>query len=125
MCNLYSSVTKNQAAIRNLFKVDRDSSGNLPAMPGIFPRQAGAHRPQHRGVRELALVRGACRHLLRRYSRLRTRAGKLEAKGKTVDFKELLRMEAGAWPQRTHDQHYDASGSSHGTGCIRLKEAAN
>ena len=27
MCNLYS-MTKNQAAIRNLFKVDRDTSGN-------------------------------------------------------------------------------------------------
>ena len=34
MCNLYS-MTKNQAAIRNLFKVDHDITGNLPAMPGI------------------------------------------------------------------------------------------
>jgi putative SOS response-associated peptidase YedK len=36
MCNLYS-MTKNQAAIRNLFKVDRDSTGNLSSMLGIFP----------------------------------------------------------------------------------------
>jgi hypothetical protein len=36
MCNLYS-MTKNQAAIRALFKVDRDSTGNMASMPGIFP----------------------------------------------------------------------------------------
>jgi putative SOS response-associated peptidase YedK len=36
MCNLYS-ITKNQDAIRRLFKVDRDSAGNLPPMPGVFP----------------------------------------------------------------------------------------
>jgi hypothetical protein len=34
MCNLYS-ITKNQAAIRDLFKVARDSAGNLPPMPGV------------------------------------------------------------------------------------------
>ena len=50
MCNLYS-VTTNQAAIRNLFKVTKDSAGNLPPMPGVFPdypapvvRNAGADR---------------------------------------------------------------------------------
>jgi hypothetical protein len=31
------SITTNQAAIRNLFKVTRDVSGNLPSMPGVFP----------------------------------------------------------------------------------------
>jgi putative SOS response-associated peptidase YedK len=36
VCNLYS-ITKNQAAIRDLFKVIRDSAGNLPPMPGVFP----------------------------------------------------------------------------------------
>jgi hypothetical protein len=36
MCNLYS-VTKNQAAIRDLFKVGRDTAGNLPPLPAIFP----------------------------------------------------------------------------------------
>ena len=36
MCNLYS-MTKGQAAIRALFDVTRDSVGNLPPMPGIFP----------------------------------------------------------------------------------------
>jgi hypothetical protein len=32
MRNLYS-MTTNQKAIRDLFKVDRDVSGNLPSMP--------------------------------------------------------------------------------------------
>jgi hypothetical protein len=36
VCNLYS-ITKNQAAIRDLFRVVRDSAGNLPPMPGVFP----------------------------------------------------------------------------------------
>ena len=36
MCNLYS-VTTNQAAIRDLFRVTKDSAGNLPPMPAIFP----------------------------------------------------------------------------------------
>jgi hypothetical protein len=36
VCNL-DSITKNQAAIRDLFRVTRDSTGNLPPMPGVFP----------------------------------------------------------------------------------------
>jgi putative SOS response-associated peptidase YedK len=36
MCNLYS-MTTNQAAIRNLFRATKDSAGNLPRMPGVFP----------------------------------------------------------------------------------------
>jgi putative SOS response-associated peptidase YedK len=42
---------KNQDAIRQLFRVARDSAGNLPPMPGVFPdylapviRNAGAER---------------------------------------------------------------------------------
>jgi putative SOS response-associated peptidase YedK len=36
MCNLYS-ITKNQDAIRRLFGVVLDRSGNLPPLPAIFP----------------------------------------------------------------------------------------
>jgi putative SOS response-associated peptidase YedK len=36
MCNLYS-VTTNQAAIINLFRVINCHVGNLAPMPGIFP----------------------------------------------------------------------------------------
>jgi putative SOS response-associated peptidase YedK len=36
MCNLYS-ITQNQEAIRRLFNVPLDNTGNLPSMPGVFP----------------------------------------------------------------------------------------
>jgi hypothetical protein len=38
MCNLYS-LTKGQAAIRDWFRANNDSTGNLPLFPGIFPDQ--------------------------------------------------------------------------------------
>ena len=56
MCNLYS-ITKNQAAIRDLFRVTRDSAGNLPPMPGVFPDYpASVVRPAD-GGRELIMMR--------------------------------------------------------------------
>jgi hypothetical protein len=36
MCNLYS-MTKSQAAIREWISAMRDTTGNLPPMPVIFP----------------------------------------------------------------------------------------
>jgi putative SOS response-associated peptidase YedK len=36
MCNLYS-ITTNQAAIINLFRVVNRYVGNPPPMPGVFP----------------------------------------------------------------------------------------
>jgi hypothetical protein len=36
MCNLYS-ITTNQAAIINLFRVMNRYVSNLPPMPGVFP----------------------------------------------------------------------------------------
>jgi len=36
MCNLYSH-TKGQAAIIALTRAMRDTTGNLPSQPGIFP----------------------------------------------------------------------------------------
>lgn len=36
MCNLYS-ITTNQEAIRRLFKITHDSTGNMPLFPSIFP----------------------------------------------------------------------------------------
>ena len=36
MCDLYS-ITTNQAAIINLFRVLNRYEGNLPPMPGVFP----------------------------------------------------------------------------------------
>jgi hypothetical protein len=37
MCNLYS-ITTNQAPIIALFRVMNQYVGNLPPMPGVFPR---------------------------------------------------------------------------------------
>jgi putative SOS response-associated peptidase YedK len=57
MCNLYSMTTR-QKAIRNVTKVMRDVTGNLPSRPGIFPDYSapivctGAD-----GVRELVKAR--------------------------------------------------------------------
>jgi putative SOS response-associated peptidase YedK len=87
-------MTKNQDAIRNLFKVDRDSAGNLPSMPGIFPDYPAPIVRNAEGGRELTMARwgmpSSSKALMDATAK---RAAKLEAKGKQVDFKELLRME--------------------------------
>jgi putative SOS response-associated peptidase YedK len=94
MCNLYS-MTKGQQAIRELARAMRDSTGNLPPLPGIFPDYpAPIVRNTLDGVRELAMVRWGMPSSKRAtFEAAKKRAGKLEAKGKSVDFDELLRME--------------------------------
>ena len=57
MCNLYS-LTKGQAAIRELTRALRDRTGNLPPLPGIFPDHAAPIvRTGANGVRELVTAR--------------------------------------------------------------------
>src|ERR1700676_2796935 len=56
MCNLYS-ITKNQDAIRRLFKVQRDSAGNLPPMPGVFSDYPAPVVRTADGERELIMMR--------------------------------------------------------------------
>ncbi|RBP17662.1 putative SOS response-associated peptidase YedK [Roseiarcus fermentans] len=57
MCNLYS-VTKGQSAIRDLFAVEHDRTGNLPPLPAIFPDQmAPIVRVGADGGRELVMAR--------------------------------------------------------------------
>lgn len=57
MCNLYS-LTKSQEAIRALTRAMRDTTGNLPPLPGIFPDTlAPVVRSAPDGVRELAMMR--------------------------------------------------------------------
>jgi putative SOS response-associated peptidase YedK len=55
VCNLYS-ITKNQAAIRDLFRVSRDSAGNLPPMPGGFPDHPAPVVRNANGDRELIMM---------------------------------------------------------------------
>jgi putative SOS response-associated peptidase YedK len=94
MCNLYS-VTKGQAAIREFARAMRDLSGNLPPQPGVFPDYtAPIVRNGPDGERELVKVRwGMPSPPFVQLKDAKERAKKLEAKGKAVDFKELLRME--------------------------------
>jgi putative SOS response-associated peptidase YedK len=56
MCNLYS-VTKGQAAIRELTDVMTDNTGNLPPLPGIFPDYAAPIVRNQPGGRELMMAR--------------------------------------------------------------------
>ena len=57
MCNLYSG-TKGQTAIRALFRIAHDRTGNLPAFPGIFPDQMAPIVPNSAdGERELVMAR--------------------------------------------------------------------
>src|ERR1044071_6726228 len=56
MCNLYS-ITTNQEAIRQLFRVINQYLGNLPPMPGVFPDYPAPVVRNSGTERELALMR--------------------------------------------------------------------
>ncbi len=56
VCNLYS-FTKGQAAIRALFDDLKDSTGNLPSLPGIYPDTFAPVIRNADGGRELAMMR--------------------------------------------------------------------
>jgi putative SOS response-associated peptidase YedK len=56
MCNLYS-ITQNQEAIRRLFNVPIDSTGNLPSMPGVFLDYEAPVIRTHDTQRELIKMR--------------------------------------------------------------------
>ena len=93
MCNLYS-ITTNQAAIRALFRVVNRYVGNLAPMPGVFPDYKAPIVWNGADGRELATARwGMPSSSKALMDATKKRAEKLQAKGKAVDFKELLRME--------------------------------
>jgi putative SOS response-associated peptidase YedK len=94
MCNLYS-ITKGQRAIIEFTRAMRDNTGNLPPLPGVFPDYlAPVVRNAPDGVRELMMARwGMPSSQFALMQSAKKRAAKIEAKGGTVDFKRLLRME--------------------------------
>ena len=93
MCNLYS-ITKNQDAIRRLFGVTKDSAGNLPPLPGVFPDYPAPIVRNNGADRELTMARWGMPTSQKALLNATTkRAQKLEAKGKPVDFKALLKAE--------------------------------
>jgi putative SOS response-associated peptidase YedK len=89
-------MTTNVEAIRRLFRIDasNDRSGNLPSQPGIYPDYPAPIVRNGNGGRELAIARwGMPSSQKALMDATKKHAQKLEAKGKSVDFKELLRME--------------------------------
>ena len=94
MCNLYS-LTKGQAAIRDAAKAMRDLTGNLAPMPGIVPDYpAPIVRTGADGVRELALARwGMPSSSQAIFEATGRRADKMRARGGSIDFDALLKME--------------------------------
>src|SRR3954470_1120625 len=93
MCNLYS-ITTNQAAIIALFRVVNRYVGNLAPMPGVFPDYKAPIVRNGAESGELATARwGLPSSPKALMDATKKRAEKLQAKGKPVDFKELLRME--------------------------------
>jgi putative SOS response-associated peptidase YedK len=80
-------MTKPQAAIRAIYRVVRDRTGNLPPMPGIFPDYPAPIVRNTAVGRELVMARwGMPSSSQALFNAAKTRAGKLEAKGKQVDF---------------------------------------
>jgi hypothetical protein len=72
----------------------RDSTGNLPSLPGIFPDYRAPVVANKGGIRELCMMRwGMPSSQKAQMDAAGKRADKLRAKGRAVDFNELLRME--------------------------------
>jgi len=93
MCNLYN-VTTNQEAIRQISRALIDSIGNLEPELDLYPDQMGPIVRNTPAGRELAKVRwGLPSSQKAQLDAAAKRADKLRAKGKEVNFDELLRME--------------------------------
>lgn len=56
MCNFYS-LTKGQAAIREIAGTMTDRTGNLPSLPAIFPDQSAPVVRQGEDGREFVMMR--------------------------------------------------------------------
>lgn len=93
MCNLYN-ITTNQLAILQATRAMIDSLGNLEPTLDIYPDYKAPIVRNTPGGREMAMVRwGLPSSKQALYQAAAKRADKLRAKGKDVDFDELLKME--------------------------------
>ncbi|GEP12424.1 DUF159 family protein [Methylobacterium gnaphalii] len=80
--------------MRHLFAIQSDRTGNLASMPGIFPDREAPIVHVVGGKRTLSMYRwGMPSSQKALYDAATKRAEKLKAKGKDVDFDQLLRME--------------------------------
>ena len=74
--------------------IAHDYTGNLPSLPGIFPDYPAPIVRNGGDGRELVMARwGMPSSQKALMDATKRRAEKLQAKGKAVDFKELLRLE--------------------------------
>jgi putative SOS response-associated peptidase YedK len=110
LCNLYS-LSKHQAGILQMVRAMTPDTGNFPPLPGIFPDYAApVIRNNAVGERELAMPRwGMPSSKKAQLDAASKRAEKLRAKGKDVDFDELLRMEPDSGTtnvRRTESRHW-------------------
>jgi putative SOS response-associated peptidase YedK len=93
MCNLYS-MTKGQTAILKVVRATLDKTGNLPTLPGIYPDYPAPIVRHVDGERALVMARwGMPSSRKAIFDAATKRADKLRAKGKNVDFDQLLRDE--------------------------------
>jgi putative SOS response-associated peptidase YedK len=89
-------MTKNVDAIRQLFG-GRNSAGNVPSLPGIFPDYSAPVVRNAGNDREITMMRwGMPTSQRAMMDATNKRARKFEAKGKPIDYKQLLRMEPDA-----------------------------
>ena len=64
MCNLYS-ITKGPQAIRDFARAMRDTTGNLPPIPGVFPDYSGVEiDPQRARLACAELIMACCWYAL-------------------------------------------------------------
>jgi putative SOS response-associated peptidase YedK len=110
MCNLYS-LSKHQAGILQMVQAMMPDVGNFPPLPGIFPDYAApVIRTNAAGERELAMPRwGMPSSKKALFDAATKRADKLRAKGKDVDFEDLLKMEPDGGTtniRRTESRHW-------------------
>jgi putative SOS response-associated peptidase YedK len=94
MCNLYA-MTRPRAEAAALVRAMRDRNHNAPPIPGIYPDYlAPVVLKGEEGEREMRDLRWGMPSSRKALLDATTkRADKLRAKGQTVDFNELLRLE--------------------------------
>jgi putative SOS response-associated peptidase YedK len=109
MCNLYSH-TRNVEAMRKLFARFDSGGVNMPSQPGIFPDYEAPIIRNEEGGPRLAMTRWGMptsKEVI--FQAATKRADKLRAKGKDIDFAELLKMEPDGGTtnvRRTDSKHW-------------------
>ncbi|MCQ0989325.1 SOS response-associated peptidase [Jiella marina] len=112
MCNLYS-VTKGQAAIRELTRAMADRTGNMPSMPAIFPDTAAPVVRNGTEGRELTLARWGMPSPARALENRRTDPGVTNIRNtKSPHWRRWLGVEHRCLVPFTAFSEYEAVGSA-------------